>query len=269
MQTIHIGRSDSCDIILKDDFVSRKHAELIVQDNGQVMIKDTQSSNGTFVNGGKVVETVLKPGDQLNCAGVAVNWEQYIPVQKLSSSIPAQKLPEPAVIQPEPEAVVVPVAEATVPEESTPVASQTESTSNLVATAAFWGALMVICGFFLPWERLFGLNGANIAQFVADAETDSDYSILFYLFPVSAGIFVLSALSGRISAFASAIRHLPMIMIIVFIIILISKLESGGGGDDEQDFSGSFFQIIGIGLILTIIGSIMMTTSLGSRAKQS
>jgi len=78
MKTFNIGRNASNDIILNDKMVSRRHAQLIVLDNGQVIIKDLGSSNGTFVNGNKVVEWSLKPGDIVKCGSTFVKWTQYI-----------------------------------------------------------------------------------------------------------------------------------------------------------------------------------------------
>lgn len=78
MQTFTIGRNASNNIILADAMVSRKHAELFVLETGQVLIRDLGSSNGTFVNGNKVKETYLKPGDIVKCATTFLNWAQYV-----------------------------------------------------------------------------------------------------------------------------------------------------------------------------------------------
>ncbi|HUK14585.1 MAG TPA: FHA domain-containing protein [Thermoanaerobaculaceae bacterium] len=51
-----VGRSRSCDIRLKEDTVSRLHAALMWQE-GSLLLEDLGSSNGTFVNG----ERVLSP----------------------------------------------------------------------------------------------------------------------------------------------------------------------------------------------------------------
>jgi hypothetical protein len=77
MRVISIGRNAKNDIVLNDPMVSREHARLFIHDNGQIMIKDSGSSNGTFVNGNKVVESYLKPGDIVKCGGAFINWQQY------------------------------------------------------------------------------------------------------------------------------------------------------------------------------------------------
>ena len=49
-----IGRAKECDIFLNSDSVSRKHAEVSKNSNGDYFIKDLNSLNGTFVNGSKI-----------------------------------------------------------------------------------------------------------------------------------------------------------------------------------------------------------------------
>jgi len=59
-----LGRGSSCDVVLNDDTVSRRHAQLSVTDAGCVL-KDLGSRNGTYVNGQQVHEAELKDGDRL------------------------------------------------------------------------------------------------------------------------------------------------------------------------------------------------------------
>lgn len=77
MLTFNIGRDASNQIMLNDTLVSRNHAQLIVMDNGQVMIKDLGSSNGTFVNGNRITECYLNTGDVVKCGATFINWSQY------------------------------------------------------------------------------------------------------------------------------------------------------------------------------------------------
>jgi hypothetical protein len=78
MQTLSIGRDASNNVVLNDKMVSRHHAQLIIMDNGQVMIKDLGSSNGSYLNGNRITETYLKQGDVVKCGGTFVNWSQYV-----------------------------------------------------------------------------------------------------------------------------------------------------------------------------------------------
>lgn len=59
-----IGRDPDCDIFLNDVTVSRHHARLLLAD-GEVTVVDTDSLNGTNVNGVCVDRAVLCSGDSL------------------------------------------------------------------------------------------------------------------------------------------------------------------------------------------------------------
>jgi hypothetical protein len=61
---ITLGRSSSCQLRFADDTVSRRHAALVVRD-GAWHVVDLGSSNGTFVNGRRVLEAEVRPGDEL------------------------------------------------------------------------------------------------------------------------------------------------------------------------------------------------------------
>jgi hypothetical protein len=61
---IVIGRSSDLDMVLVEDMVSRKHAKISTQ-NGQVIIQDLGSTNGTFVNGEKIKRVRLREGDRI------------------------------------------------------------------------------------------------------------------------------------------------------------------------------------------------------------
>jgi len=59
-----VGRSAQCDIIFNSTGVSKSHAKLVVQGD-QCVVTDTNSSNGTYVNGGKVKDRILRIGDKI------------------------------------------------------------------------------------------------------------------------------------------------------------------------------------------------------------
>lgn len=62
-----LGRTDDNEITLKDDALSRSHAELEFDHKDQTLqISDLNSSNGTFVNGKRIVNSfLLEHGDQI------------------------------------------------------------------------------------------------------------------------------------------------------------------------------------------------------------
>jgi hypothetical protein len=60
-----IGRSDSCQIVIEDPLISRRHACFVVDAQG-VLVKDLGSMNGVLVNGVKVDGTrALAAGDRI------------------------------------------------------------------------------------------------------------------------------------------------------------------------------------------------------------
>lgn len=63
-----VGRSRACQVVLGDETVSRRHAELRFRD-GRWMLRDLGSSNGTYVNGRRVVEAEVRPGDLVQLGG--------------------------------------------------------------------------------------------------------------------------------------------------------------------------------------------------------
>ena len=65
--TLTLGRRESADIVLRFPNVSGNHCELALVD-GYWTIKDLRSSNGTKVNGTRVTEQRLEPGDKIGIA---------------------------------------------------------------------------------------------------------------------------------------------------------------------------------------------------------
>jgi pSer/pThr/pTyr-binding forkhead associated (FHA) protein len=59
-----IGRAPDNDLVLDSHNVSRRHAR-IEHSPGEVRVIDLQSTNGTSVNGARVTEQVVRPGDQI------------------------------------------------------------------------------------------------------------------------------------------------------------------------------------------------------------
>ena len=71
-----LGRGLDNTIVLDDPRVSRRHAQLRSV-NGRWMVSDHQSTNGTFVNGMRVGEHPLNPGDIVSLGGLELRFQQY------------------------------------------------------------------------------------------------------------------------------------------------------------------------------------------------
>lgn len=75
---IRIGRSEDNDIQLTDSLVSRYHAALFRQQNGEWRLEDLSSKNGTFVNGRRVDSAILSPSDEIVMGGVRASLAELL-----------------------------------------------------------------------------------------------------------------------------------------------------------------------------------------------
>ncbi|MDH7601189.1 MAG: FHA domain-containing protein [Armatimonadota bacterium] len=70
-----IGREPECDVALvNDNTTSRRHATITVSADGYT-IRDEGSSNGTFVNGVRIQEHKLSPGDEIQIGATRFRFE--------------------------------------------------------------------------------------------------------------------------------------------------------------------------------------------------
>ena len=69
-----VGRVEDNAFQITEPSVSSHHAEIILRGN-DVVIKDLNSTNGTFINGEKISEAVLKPGQTLKFGQVELRLE--------------------------------------------------------------------------------------------------------------------------------------------------------------------------------------------------
>ena len=70
-----IGRSRECDIVVDDPNVSRKHAEVRRTIDGWTVV-DLGSTNGIKVNGRRVRDAVLSPGDEITLGLVTLGFDE-------------------------------------------------------------------------------------------------------------------------------------------------------------------------------------------------
>jgi hypothetical protein len=69
----HIGRGFTADVRLEQSHVSVSHA-ILVRHGRHMRVLDNRSSNGTFVNGRRIVATNLEHGDVLRIGPVAMRY---------------------------------------------------------------------------------------------------------------------------------------------------------------------------------------------------
>jgi pSer/pThr/pTyr-binding forkhead associated (FHA) protein len=69
-----IGRLSASDITVRDTFVSRVHCGISFA-NGQFILKDLGSANGTYRNGARIYEAPLNPGDKIQIGNTTLVFE--------------------------------------------------------------------------------------------------------------------------------------------------------------------------------------------------
>src|SRR6516162_8638727 len=86
-----VGRVEDNSFQIAEPSVSSHHCEVLVRGN-DVVVKDLNSTNGTFINGEKVSESPLKPGQILRLGQIEMRLETDVP-GAAPSSAPAGSLP--------------------------------------------------------------------------------------------------------------------------------------------------------------------------------
>jgi pSer/pThr/pTyr-binding forkhead associated (FHA) protein len=113
-----LGRAEDCNLRIPLASVSRQHCRVIIGD-GEVILEDLGSANGTLVNGEKVSREILSAGDKLT-VGQAIFIVQIDgkpkkikpPVDGVGSSAAVETAPAEEMLAPAEEADVVEVAES-------------------------------------------------------------------------------------------------------------------------------------------------------------
>jgi len=78
---VTLGRALDNDVILEDRQVSRYHA-LLRRRYGRYILEDLGSTGGTTVNGFRVQEIVLRPGDLISFSGVDIIYVEAEPLER-------------------------------------------------------------------------------------------------------------------------------------------------------------------------------------------
>jgi pSer/pThr/pTyr-binding forkhead associated (FHA) protein len=78
-----IGRSDECQLRAANPYVSNRHCELLTEDD-KFVVRDCNSTNGTFINSQRVDQVELHEGDCLKVGALAflVRQEDLKPIEE-------------------------------------------------------------------------------------------------------------------------------------------------------------------------------------------
>ena len=80
MKQFKIGKDTVNDHVIENDpTVSRVHLAVFIDDEKNIFVTDLGSTNGTYVNGVRIVESVkLKTYDILRIGNTLVNWKRFL-----------------------------------------------------------------------------------------------------------------------------------------------------------------------------------------------
>ncbi len=99
---VTVGRAPENTIVLDDNSVSSRHAEIRAVGQGY-LLRDLGSTNGTRVNGNGAREIILRPGDHIRFGGVEARFEdsevkstQPLPVAEKVHVVTAETSERPA-----------------------------------------------------------------------------------------------------------------------------------------------------------------------------
>ena len=117
---VTLGRDVSNDIVINDAEVSRNHARLTAQ-SGSYLMEDLASTNGTFVNGQRLIgPKLLNPGDVIGLGETVVLEFGIVPSDAgatviaqapISARVPDHATAPPRMPEPEPQPVYTPEPE--------------------------------------------------------------------------------------------------------------------------------------------------------------
>ena len=78
MRVVTIGRSSNNNIVINDGQVSRNHCQIIQDNHGNFRLIDTNSANGTYVNGvRRQGEVHLNQSDIIRIGNTTLPWQTY------------------------------------------------------------------------------------------------------------------------------------------------------------------------------------------------
>lgn len=139
---ITIGRHTDCVVVAECAGVSRLHAEVFTEDEGSTwIVRDLDSSNGTFLNGERIQTALLVDRDVLACGEFLVEFrrgpgsgrmqidlhtEELAGTRSKTGGVAKTSSREFSVEEPEPQAVQAPVDVDTAPEETVPYSSDAD-----------------------------------------------------------------------------------------------------------------------------------------------
>ncbi|MBE87042.1 MAG: hypothetical protein CMO69_04810 [Verrucomicrobiales bacterium] len=82
-----VGRVEGNDMVLNHQSVSGSHGELVLRGDQDVYIRDLGSTNGSYIDGNKVAESPVQPGEVITFGEVQLKLEGDRKVQSLDKHL--------------------------------------------------------------------------------------------------------------------------------------------------------------------------------------
>ncbi len=84
-KTIRIGKRETNDLMVEDKTVSRNHLEIVAAEDSY-LLRDLESTNGTFINDIRVKEAYLSPGDVIRLGNTRIEFSAFDEKVKIEPS---------------------------------------------------------------------------------------------------------------------------------------------------------------------------------------
>jgi pSer/pThr/pTyr-binding forkhead associated (FHA) protein len=94
----HLGRADDNELPISEPSISSRHCVFVLS-GSDVIVRDLNSSNGTYVNGEPVSEAILRPGDNVQVGVIDI---KFVPGVRRPKLQPAATVPVTAKTRPAP-----------------------------------------------------------------------------------------------------------------------------------------------------------------------
>src|ERR1041385_5875488 len=95
-----VGRADGNHIRLPDGSVSSSHCEVCLDPHGNLVVRDLNSTNGTFINGQRVREALVQPGEHLRLGSLELVFENSLAAPHEPAMPMPINLPPPPIARP-------------------------------------------------------------------------------------------------------------------------------------------------------------------------
>jgi hypothetical protein len=289
------GRDPGCDVVLNDTKCSRRHA-IVEEREGRLIVRDTGSANGIYVNGRRVDRALLAPGDSIRLGDVQLRvlaelgstMRAEVALPSASSDPPAlhaaggrpragsgaqaQPSPHPARLEPPRPAAqpVAPAAAAAPARRAAPGhATIVDDTGVRPLTVTLLAGLWAL---FVPASvaaLLYGASTARVSPTGWAVAAGSSACLAGLGVAMAIGLRALAVWAYRLQIATAAVGLFvcPFTLASVTVLLYMTRPEVkqaffGGGsragaGPAEPTFALSLVGMLGLGLAVTAVALLM------------